>query len=434
MIGGTMLTDRFGLQLSTSFPQARDAYVAGCDAVLSAGAGGIEHLRRAVDEDPAFAAAHAALARAHFIMAEVPAARAAAARARELTPAATAREASQANALCLAIEGKPVDALAATREHVKAWPRDAMAAAPATGVFGLIGFSGRQGREPEQLEFLEALAAPLGGDWWFDCVHAFALEECGRLDEAQAMIERSMAANPRNAHGAHIKAHVLYELGEDRAALDYLSAWLPEYPRNALLHCHVSWHVALSSLALGKAAEAWRVYETQVHPGGSWGPALNTVTDAVAFLWRSELAGQPRRADLWEQVYAYATQSFPKPGIAFVDVHVALVSAATGRRVDALVRELQAREAAGRLPAGRVVYRLGEGFEAFLRNDWNAAIAILEDALPETVRIGGSRAQRDLVEYTLLAAYLRDGRADAARALVARRADRHPSVPVAGFA
>ena len=35
------------------------------------------------------------------------------------------------------------------------------------------------------------------------------------------------------------------------------------------------------------------------------------------------------------------------------------------------------------------------------------------------MRIGGSRAQRDLIENTLLAAYLKDGRAADARRLVA---------------
>ena len=139
-----------------------------------------------------------------------------------------------------------------TKKHLAEFPRDVMVAAPATGVFGLIGFSGRQGREPEQVEFLEPLRRHLADDWWFQSVYAFALEEMGRLDEALEIIERSMAANPANAHGAHIKAHVLYEAGEDAAALEYLEGWLPAYEREGLMHCHISWHVAMCALALGK--------------------------------------------------------------------------------------------------------------------------------------------------------------------------------------
>ncbi|HEX9522322.1 MAG TPA: tetratricopeptide repeat protein [Reyranella sp.] len=430
-----MLADRYGLPISTSSTSARGAYVAGCDGVLSAAHGDAAHLARAIEADPGFALAHVALARARFLMADVAGARASAARARELGAAATPREQSHIDALALSIEGKPVESFAATRAHLGEYPRDAMVAAPATGVFGLIGFSGRQGREAEQVAFLEALRPHLTDDWWFQAVYAFALEEVGRLDEAFDLIERSMAKNPRNAHGAHIKAHVLYERGEDRAALDYLDSWLPAYPREGLMHCHISWHVALFALMLGDAERAWQTYEAQVHPGGAWGPALNVATDAPAFLWRAELAGHARREPLWREARDYALKSFPKAGIAFVDVHRALACVATGDRdaIAGIVSELEQRAASGRSPAGDVVPRLAAGLAAYGRGDWAAAIAALEPALAETVRIGGSRAQRDLIENTLLAAYLKAGRDAEARKLVAAHADRRPSVPVAGL-
>lgn len=431
-----MLTDRYGLGLSTSSAAARDAYVAGCDCTLSAAYGDAAHLTRAVEADPNFAVAYAALARAKFIVGDVPAARTAAAKARELAPKATAREQSHIDALCLAVESKPVESLAATRTHLAEWPRDAMVAAPATGVFGLIGFSGRQGREPEQLEFLEALKPHLADDWWFQMVYAFALEETGRLDEALTQIERSMAAFPKSAHGAHIKAHVLYEMGENRAGLDYLSAWLKGYEREGLMHCHNSWHVALFTLVLGDAARASEIYRAQVHPGASWGPALNVATDAPAFLWRAELAGQPRRPELWREVKDYVLKSFPKAGIAFVDVHRALacIAAEDNDTLAAVTAEIEERAATGRSPAGDVVPRIAKGLTAYARGDWAGAIEVLEKVLPETVRIGGSRAQRDLVENTLIAACLKAGRAEQAKRLVAAHTERRPTVPVAGLA
>jgi tetratricopeptide (TPR) repeat protein len=206
-----MLADRYGLSLSTSSQVARDAYVMGADCILSAVAGAQAHLGRALETDPDFALAHIALARAMFLMAQVPQARTATARARELAMRTTAREQSHVNAIALAIEGKARDALAATQAHVAQYPLDAMALAPATGVFGLIGFSGHQQREEELLELLYGLSSHYGADWWFLGVLAFAACECGRLDEAWDLIEQSLAGNPRNAHGAHIRVHVLYE-------------------------------------------------------------------------------------------------------------------------------------------------------------------------------------------------------------------------------
>ena len=266
--------------------------------------------------------------------------------------------------------------------------------------------------------------------------YAFALLEVGRLDEAWAEIERSMASQPRSAHGAHIRAHVLYERGEDRAALDYLEGWLPDYPRQGLMHCHISWHVAMFALSVGRIEQAWRVYRQQVHPGGSWGPFLNTSTDSVAFLWRVELAGQQRRPQMWSAVRDYALRFFPKAGLAFADVHCALASIASGddASLARIVEELEARVASGRYPAGGVVPTLVAGFAAYEKGAWDEAVRLFEQARAETVRIGGSRAQRDLAEHTLIAACLRDGQAEAARKLVASYSDRRPAIPVEGFA
>jgi len=122
--------------------------------------------------------------------------------------------------------------------------------------------------------------------------------------------------------------------------------------------------------------------------------------------------------------------------VTFGEVPSAVAKAA-GRDTAALEersRALRAADSAGRLAAGPVVPALADAFGEFARGDWEATIAILAPVFDQHVRIGGSRAQRDLVELTLLAAYLRAGRAEEARALLTRRHDRRPSVPVAGAA
>ncbi len=420
-----MLTDRYGLPISTSSHTAAQAYIAGCDCLFAGSAGVRRHLETAIAADPAFALAHIALARGLFLEADVATARQAAARAREMAAGATARERSHVHALALAIDGKAPEALVATRAHLGEWPRDALVLAPATGVFGLIGFSGRPMRESELYELMLGLAPHYGEDWWFESQLAFAACESGRLDEAFSRIERSMATNPRSGHGAHIQAHVLYEMGETRRGFEILDGWLPQFDRAGLMHCHLSWHVALFALRLGMTERAWQAYRDGVHPGASWGPPLNVVTDAVSFLWRSELGDVPRRASLWREVEGYALEKFPKPGVAFADVHTAIACVANEdfAALECLLRGLQERLAAGKLAPGPVVVLLAESFAAYAKGDWERAIAGFERALPETVRIGGSRAQRDLIELTLIAAYLKAGRVEEARATIARRGE-----------
>ena len=190
-----MLTDRYGQPISTSSQAARDAYVDGVDCVLSAAHGDQGLLAQAIEADPDFALAHAALARARFLMADVAGARQSAARARELATRATPREQNDVDALGLAIEGKPVEALTATHAHLAQHPRDAIVASPATACwpYRLQRPAGSRARADR----VSRDAAPASRRRrWFQAVYAFALEEVGRLDEARDLIERSMEKNP----------------------------------------------------------------------------------------------------------------------------------------------------------------------------------------------------------------------------------------------
>ena len=430
-----MLRDRYDLPLTTASAAARDAYVEGIDRMLSANFGGESPMTAALSADPGFALAHAAQARWLQFHMRAGEAREACARAAQLAEQASARERQHVAIYARLVGGDPRGALAAIREHLQDYPRDAMALAPATGVFGLIGFGGNRGREREQVELLEPLAAHYGEDWWFQSMLAFALIEDGRSREGRALVERSLAANPRNAHGAHIYVHALYEHGETRPGRDYLEGWLAGYASDAQLHCHLWWHAAMFELALGDAARAREIYVSRFAPRVSRSMPINIVTDSAALLWRAELAGAERDALEWQAVRDYAALKFPKPMI-FVESHYALALAAAGDS-DALARyaaELDERDRAGRLVAGPVVPALARAAGDFARGDWMAVIERIEPLLDEVVRIGGSRAQRDLFEHTLLAAYLRAGRADDARRLLARHRRQHraPVVAVRG--
>lgn len=430
-----MLEDRYGLSLSTPSDRARDAYVQGVDSVIAGVAGYREHLARALEADPSFALAHIALARGLFMDAEVGPARDAAGRARAFAAQASARERSHVNVVALGVEGQPAKAMQAMHEHLRSWPRDAMVLAPATSVFGLYGFSGDADHEEQLYQLLSSLAPEYGQDWWFDAVHGFAACETGRVDQAWTLIERALSANPRHAHAAHFRCHVMYERGETKAVLDFLEDWMPGLDKRSLTHCHLSWHVALAALAAGRPERAWDAYRAGVHPGGSWGPPLNAVTDSASFLWWAELAGQPRDAALWREAHDHALRSFPKAGVAYADVHTLIACVADGdaATLDRLQQEIRQRVAEGRYPPGDVVLRIAEGFAAYAAGDWSGAIRALEQASPDTVRIGGSRAQRDLVELTLIAAFIKDGRSADAIAWIGRREQRRPAVGVHGF-
>ncbi|HXJ82278.1 MAG TPA: tetratricopeptide repeat protein [Candidatus Methylomirabilis sp.] len=427
-----MRQDRYGLPVSTTSSAALEAYTRGVDCVLSANDGAEGSFERAVALDPSFALAHIGLARSLQLQAKMAAARSAAARARTFAGGLTPRERGHVEALGIAVDGDADRALAAIRAHLADFPRDAMVLAPATGVYGLIGFSSRQDRNELLAELLDGLAPAYGDDWWFLGTHGFALTEARGWTAGAPLVERSLALWPRNAHAAHAHAHVLYERGGDREGGAFVDAWLPAYPRTAQLHCHLSWHLALFELGVGRPERAWTLYVESIRPGVALSPPMPKLCDAASFLWRSELAGANRRPEQWKEVAAHAERSFPRIGLAFTDAHCAVAFAAAGdtAALEQRVAALRQADTEGRLLSGTVLPLVAEALAAFARGDWESAIERLAPEVERFVRIGGSRAQRDLFENTLLAAYFRAGRPEEAAAFLARRIDRRPSVPV----
>lgn len=430
-----MLTDRYGLGLSTASTAARDAYIEGCDLVLSANPGALAAFDRAIVADPAFALAYASKARLQQVGSDLHGGRATLAAGQAAGVALSPREASHMAFHVLLLSGQNDAAVTAAKMHLRDWPRDALVLSPCSSVFGLIGFSGRAGREQEQVALMDSVADAYGDDWWFNAQHAFALVETGQRDAARPKIERAVVQNPRNANAAHIRAHVYYEDGEAEAARGYLANWLTSYSPDGALHGHLSWHLALCALEAGDTEAAFTLYQSAfAPPAAKGGYPLLPMVDAVSFLWRAELAGHPRDPARWQALHDFAHTMFPHAAIAYADTHVALADAVMGdgAGLDARLREMADLQSASRLPSGPVVPALARGFAAFQRQDYDAAIAAIAPVCAEHERIGGSRAQRDLVEFTLLKAYVMAGRLDDVSRMLRERRPGPRGIPVAG--
>ena len=430
-----MLTDRYDLPLSTASSAARDAYVRGCEAKLTMHPGAIEAFDRAIIADPGFALAHAARAHALLDRGDPVAAREAIAEAKSLAAGLTDREASHIVFFGLLTAGDTEAALTALRAHLTAWPRDTLVLGTTAFTNGLIGGSGCAGQKRMLLDLLETLAPSYGDDWWFTAHHGMALSENGQRDAARPKIDRSLAQNPSNPWAAHASAHLCYEQGDPVAARAFLAAWLPSYPRNAPLFSHLSWHLALGHLEAGDNEAAFRLFKEAFSLDVHSGAPRAKVTDAVSFLWRWELAGHPRDTEAWRIMHDFANSALPSAGVAFSDMHIALAQAVAGNdaAMEARARQMADLEQEGRYPSGRLVPAVSRAFAAFERRDFAAAIDALEPIAGELERIGGSRAQLDLVEFTLLKAYLNADRAHDARRLLSLRRRGSRSIPVAGL-
>ncbi len=424
--------DRHGLPLSTTSDLAAESYREGVDLLLSAWPGAAEALEEAIAAGPDFALAHAARARLHAIRAEPAKARERIATAAErVARHGTERERSHVEVLSLAINGQPARALERALAHADTWPRDVLILSLPLGAFGLFAFSGMADHDQARVDLCERHARHFDADdWWFLTYRGWAHAENGEVSRGHALLQRAYELRKNNANAVHALTHAMFEGGAGEDAETLITGWLPDYDRVGILHGHIAWHAALVALERGDPERALAIYAEHVQPSVSAGMPINVVSDAASLLWRLRAYGHTVPAGLWEPVAAYAGRAFPKAGFAFIDAHMALLEAATGDRtaVERRVEALTSLVEAGTLAAGPVVPAICRAALAFAEEDYAGCVRILEPVAAEVVRIGGSGAQREVVEDTLLIALMRSGEAAKARALLDRRLHQRPSL------
>jgi hypothetical protein len=422
--------DRYELPLSTDSAVAAETYRDGVDRMLSAWTGAAEAFEQATAADPEFALAHIARARIHTFHQEGEAARQQAATARKLASSrATPRERSHVETLALAVEGQLPAALASALKHLEAWPRDAVVMSLPLGAFGLFAFSGMADHDQARQDLCERYAPHYGDDWWFLSSHGWSLTENGQVAKGRAMTERGFDMRRDNAYAAHALLHAMFEDGSVEDADALVTQWIGCYDRSGILHGHIRWHQALGALEHGDAATALAIYADVLRPSVTAAPPLNAMSDCASLLWRLAAYGHTAPRELWDDAAAYANQRFPKPSLPFVDVHMALLAAAT--RNHAALNErlavIEQRLAAGKLVAGAVVPGIFRAMNAFAGEDYAACVRHLEPVLDDVVRIGGSHAQREIVEDTFIVALIRSGELHRAQGMLDRRLHRRPS-------
>lgn len=423
--------DRYGLPLSTASHAAASAYREGVDLMLAGWTGTAEALERAIAADPDFALAHIARGRLHAFYQQGVLARRKAAVARELVAKrGTERERSHVETLALAIEGRLPEALAATLKHIDTWPRDAVVLSLPLGAFGLFAFSGMADHDQARQALCERVAHHYGEDWWFLTLYGWAMTENGHVARGRSVTERGFGLRRENAHAAHAVLHAMFEDGSIDEADRLVDDWIPGYGRAGILHGHIRWHQALGALEHGDAARALAIYADVLQPQATQAPPLNVITDGGSLLWRLSAYGHAVPQALWAEADAAAQRLFPKSSLPFADVHMALFAAATQNReaLAARLAMIEQRLTEGKLPAGPVVPAICRAMTAFAGEDYETCVRELAPVLGEVVRIGGSHAQRELIEDTYIVALMRGGELPRARALLDARLHRRPSL------
>lgn len=233
-------------------------------------------------------------------------------------------------------------------------------------------------------------------------MHAFGLEECGDYAAAEDAARRALELESGDRRALHALLHVFEMEGRPEEGL----RWVAACSRHGELANHLWWHAALFHVQQGNAEAALAVYERRMRLG-----SLAELIDASALLWRLSLVGI--EAGAWFAALAERWAPHAADGYcAFNDLHAVMAFVGARRWVLAervlatQKRRLSRAEGANYemtrlvgLPACRAIV-------AFARGEHELAERLLRALPPVAHRIGGSHAQRDVLQLTRAAAAL----------------------------
>ncbi len=409
--------DLYDYALSTG-PEASAAYVRGVRDLLCLRSGAVEAAAESIVHDPRFALGHAALALlGHELCAPVDVE----GRLRDAvlhSVRGTSRERSHVRAVAAHVRGDSQPLIA----HLASYPRDALLLSIAVPT---IAFAGVTEVPEEAWAIVERAAPAYGDDWWFTGLLAFIRQEQRRFDEAMELSCRSLGEEPGAGHSAHARAHAHYETGDHAAGLSWMGGWLTRDGAATQSLTHFAWHAALHELSLGDLDAVRRRYDAQLLPEAGLGCRALVDSGSLLFRW-AITPGAADVPDLRAVLAVTDREMLERPATPFVAMHAAVTMLALGDRAGLATLT---RWAAGHAhPVHReVVAPLGTALRQMEAGRYSEAADALARLEVYSYRLGGSDAQREILEETRICALLRADRYDDARRVLDDRLDRRRS-------
>jgi tetratricopeptide (TPR) repeat protein len=259
--------------------------------------------------------------------------------------------------------------------------------------------------------------------------YAFGAEEAGDYARAEDESREAAELEPTSFWPHHTVSHVMEMTGRPEDGLGWMAAredlWSsPSHTNQA----HIWWHKALFHVELGQYDAALALYDGPLK--ATQRPFGNALTNASALLWRLETLGC-EIGDRWRNLASLWEGHADGKCLVFTDLHAAMAELGSGQ--EALVEQRLAamRETAGSDAEAAGLYRtvgipVVEALSAFRHGAYEETVALLLQTRVDLWQIGGSHAQRDVIDWTLTEAAVRAGLRDVAVSLAHERLGSRP--------
>ncbi|WP_269540288.1 hypothetical protein [Cerasicoccus fimbriatus] len=249
---------------------------------------------------------------------------------------------------------------------------------------------------------------------------SFAFELTARYDDARQAAEKSLEQQPGQPWSHHTLAHILIRTGQVEEGAREMERFAPYWKSCARgIHAHNAWHQSLFYLENADWAKTDVILR-----GDIWGITPDYVgeqIDAIALLWRMDMAGQPAD-DVWADVVAKSGEHAGECLIPFLDGQFIYGLARNGHddAVEAAIARARERAAQSDHEGREIWCPVGADFveacAASGRGDHQRVVELIEPIVDRLPMVGGSDAQDDLFRLAYFNALAGAGRkADARR-------------------
>src|SRR5947207_4445491 len=337
------------------------------------------------------------------------------------------REQTHLAALSHLVQGARAAAVAVIERHLMRYPNDIVAHQGAALADGFLG----------RFHWVRDRSARALPQWSKDqpgygtllALHGFGLEEAGDYARAEEESRAAAELEPLSFWPHHTVAHVMEMTGRPEDGLGWMAArealWSSPGHLNQV---HIWWHKALFHLELGQYDAALALYDGPVR--ATQRPVALSLTNASALLWRLDTLGYDI-GDRWRELADLWADRADGKCLVFGDIHAAMAELRSGQEalVERRLAAMHQTAASGAEAAG--LYRtvgssVVEGLTAFHRGAYDEAVELLLPVRFDLWQIGGSHAQRDVVDWSLTEAAVRAGQRDVALSLAYERLGTRP--------
>ena len=433
------MRDLHGLPLTTQSAAAAESFNRMLSSYLGYRADLSDHVKSTLQADPGFALAQCAKGyfallayNRGFLPLAVEAQRAAA----HAASGASAREQAHARALGHWVEGDLDRALRVWEELLVEHPADVLALRLAHFNYFWLGRAAAMRASVERV-------LPRWSDSFvayptlLSCL-SFALEECGEYAAAERAGRRATQLDPADVWGAHAVAHIMEMQGRRDEGIAWLAGLEPHWAgKNNIVH-HLWWHRAMFHFERREFDAVLELYDRRFRNLSS--PLVAAMPDlyidvqnAASMLFRLERQG----VDVGERWREIADKAQARVGdclSAFTLPHWMMALAATERHAvaESLLQAMREHGAGPSSTAGavrEVALPVCEAVLANRRGQHERAITLMTPVLERLHELGGSHAQRDVLEQLYLDSSVKANRSAEVRRLLDGLAARFPVPP-----